>query len=72
MKTIWIIAFLVFILSTLLIWMTTKSYFKKEYGTKMWKNWTAQTYYWQSAIYLSTGLTILILLFLQWIDIVKF
>ena len=52
--------------------MTTKSYFKKEYGTKMWKNWTAQTYYWQSAIYLSTGLTILILLFLQWIDIVKF
>ncbi len=67
-----IIAISVFLITNFLIWKTTRGYFKKEYGKKMWKNWTARTYYWQGAIYLSTGITFVLLLVLKWLDVLTF
>ena len=67
----WFIAIVVFLAVTLLVWSTTRGRFQREYGKAVWKNWTAQTYYWQSAIYLSTGITIVILVLLKWANLLS-
>ncbi|NNC83557.1 MAG: hypothetical protein HKN79_08265 [Flavobacteriales bacterium] len=71
MENFWIIALSLFVFNTLLIWRVTRKYFKREYGKAMWKNWTVQTYHWQGAIYLSTGLTFLMLVLLKWADLLS-
>ena len=72
MEKFWLVAVSLFVLITLLVWRITRKRFKREHGKKAWKNWTTQTYYWQSAIYLSTGITFFILLLLKWSNVVTF
>jgi hypothetical protein len=74
MEKIWVlvIAIVIFTISTLLFWRITARHRSKEYGKKMWKLWGARTYYWQAAIYISTGVTILIMFLLKWGNILSF
>lgn len=66
MNKIWIIAITVFIVTNVLFWFFTSGYFRKLYGKKSWNHWGTQTYYWQGSIFVSTGLTLLIILILRW------
>ncbi len=72
MEKIWIIAIAasIFLISSFLIWRITADYRKKEYSKKMWK--LARVYYWQSVIFVSTGVTILILFLFKWGNILSF
>lgn len=63
---------LIFLAITFLYWKLTKGYAEKEYGKKMWKNWGTRTYYWTGALFISGGLTIVIMYLLKWGDILTF
>ncbi len=72
MEKIWIVLITIslFLISTFLIWRITANYRKKEYGKKMWK--LARIYYWQSVIFVSTGVTFLIMFLFNWANILTF
>ena len=74
MDKIWIIliAISLFLISIFVFWLITAGHRKKEYGKKVWKLWGARTFYWEGAIYVSTGVTILILFILKWANILTF
>lgn len=72
MEKFWLIGIALFVLNTFLVWRVTRERFKKEYGKAMWKNWTAQTYHWQGAIYISTGITFVMILVLKWANLLSF
>ncbi|MCJ7756685.1 MAG: hypothetical protein MUP24_00955 [Gillisia sp.] len=74
MEKIWVIviAISLFLINTFLFWRITAGHRKKEYGKKMWKLWGARTFYWQGAIYVSTGVTILIMFLLKWANVLTF
>ncbi len=72
MEKIWVIAISLFLIITFLFWRLTSGHFKKEYGKKMWKQWATRLFYWQGAIFTSTGITILIMFLLKWANILTF
>lgn len=72
MEKIWIIVISLFLISTFLFWKLTNGYFKKEYGEKLWKQWSSRLFYWQGVIYTGTGITILLLFFLKWGNVLIF
>lgn len=72
MAKIWAIAILLFLIIIFLFWKLTSSHFKKEYGQKLWEQWGTRLFYWQGAIYTSTGITILILFILKWANVLTF
>jgi len=72
MEKIWVIAISLFLINIFLFWRITIGHFKKEYGKKMRKLWGARTFYWQEAIYVSTGVTILIMFLLKWANVLTF
>ena len=46
-------------------------FFKKEvYGKKYLKSWSGKTFFWQGAVFISSGITFLIVLFLKSINII--
>ena len=55
-----------------MIWKAFKGPLKEEYGEKMWKRGDSKLYFWQSAIYLSTAITFIIMYFLNWTNLVTF
>ena len=73
MNETWILflATTVFLITTMIYWGLTQGTMKKVYG-KIWKKWRARTFYWQDAIYVCTGITFLVLVFLKWTSILKF
>lgn len=54
--------FLIFIF---IYWKSTKNYFKKLYGKKMFEQWGTRAFYWQSAMLICGGLTILTVFILK-------
>lgn len=74
MGKIWLIliALSLFLISISVFWMITARFRKKEYSKKMWKLWGARTFYWEGAIYISTGITILVMFLLKWANILNF
>lgn len=72
MEKNWVLAIALFLIITFLFWRITNGHFKKEYGNKMWKLWGTRTFYWQGAILLSSGLTILIIFLLKWTNVLTF
>ncbi len=62
----------IFLIILFIFWILTANHRKKEYGKHMWKLWGARTFYWEGAIYLSTGITILILFILKWLHLISF
>jgi hypothetical protein len=72
MLKIWVIAISLFLIITFLFWKLTSGHFKKEYGRKMWKKWGARLFYWQGVIYTGTGITVVIMLVLRWVNVLTF
>lgn len=48
----------------------TSGHFKKKYGKKLWNQWGTRLFYWQGAIFTSTGGTILVMFLLKWANVV--
>ncbi|SFS73210.1 hypothetical protein SAMN04487906_1471 [Zhouia amylolytica] len=66
MGNIWIIAIPLFLIITFLFWRFTHTYFKNEvYGEKMWKKFGSKAIYWQGTLFVSGGITSLILYLLK-------
>ncbi|WP_246560433.1 hypothetical protein [Zobellia russellii] len=72
MATNWIFALAVLFLTTFLFWKLLSAHFKNEYGERLWKQWGTRLYFWQGAIYTSTGVTLLILCVLKWANVLNF
>ena len=71
MEKIWIIllAIAIFLLLNFLFYKSLIGYVKEEFGKKMWTLWGNKMYFWQSAIFVSTAGTALIMyLLLQWLN----
>ncbi|WP_224485127.1 hypothetical protein [Robertkochia aurantiaca] len=67
-----LIATLLFLTTNFLFWKFTHTHFEKEYGKKVFQHWRTKTYYWQGAIFVSTGVTAVIIFLLQGADILTF
>ena len=74
MDKLWLIALATGIFAgiNLLFYVSMNGYVKKEFGKKMWLNWSHKMYFWQTSIIVSTIGTALILYLLKWTDIVNF
>ncbi|MFD1096140.1 hypothetical protein [Salegentibacter chungangensis] len=67
-----IIAVSVFLMSFFIYWKVMRYYSKKELGEKMYNQWNARLYFWQGAIFTSTGITFLIMFLLKWANVLTF
>lgn len=73
MENIWIIAIVLFLITIFLYWKISKNYFKNEVFSKgTWKNWGTRLFYWQGAIFVSIGVTFLIIFLLKAINVLNF
>lgn len=72
MALMWVVTILLFLVIISVFWKLTSGPLRKEYGEKMWKNWGSRLYYWQAAIYVSAGLTILIIYLLKKANVLSF
>jgi hypothetical protein len=50
----------------------TNGYAEKEYGKKMFKQWGTRTFYWTGALFVSGGVTVLIIFLLKWLNVLTF
>jgi len=66
------IAIGLFLVITYIYWRLTKGYGKKEYGNKLWNQWTTRTFYWQGALLVSGALTLCIIYALKWTNVLQF
>ncbi|PWH83967.1 hypothetical protein DIS18_05305 [Algibacter marinivivus] len=60
-----LIALALFLIITFLYWKLTKKYAEKLYGKEMWKQWSSRTFYWTSAVMMSGGITLLVILLIK-------
>jgi hypothetical protein len=67
-----LIAIPVFLIITFVYWKITRGYAEKEYGKKTFKQWGTRTFYWQGALLVSSGVTILIIFLLKWVNVLTF
>lgn len=73
MENIWIIAIGLFLIILFFYWRISKNYFKNEVFSKgTWKSGVTKLSYWQGAILVSSGATILIIFILKWTNILIF
>jgi len=72
MNTALIVALLLFLAITVVLWLVTKGPMIEEYGIKMWKQGASRLAYWQGIIYMSFGLTFILLLVLRWGNVLSF
>tara|TARA_R110002050_G_scaffold299255_2_gene464329 strand:+ start:603 stop:827 length:225 start_codon:yes stop_codon:yes gene_type:complete len=74
MEKIWIItiAITIFLIVNFLYYKSLNGYVKKEFGENMWKTWTSKMYFWQSALYTSAAITVLIMFLLKWASVLTF
>ena len=71
-KWILLTAVLIFIIFTFLLFRLGHAYYKKEYSTKMWKQWPTRLYNWQAVIFYSLILTTLTMFLLKWGNVLTF
>jgi hypothetical protein len=67
-----IIAVVIFLILTLITVKLTLKKYKKENSEKMWKLWGMRTMYWQAVILISSVLTFIIMMLLNWGNILNF
>ena len=74
MENFWtlLIAASLFLTLIFFYWKVTRRYAEKEYGVKMFKQWGTRTFYWQGALFLSGGATVLIIFLLKQSDVLPF
>lgn len=56
-----LIAIAIFLLVTFLYWKLTKGYVEKIHGKKMWKQWSTRTFYWTNVLFVSGGITAMVI-----------
>jgi len=66
------IAIIIFLTISFIYYKIFNGYYKKKFGKTMWKTWKMKVYFWQGAIFASTGGTILIMFLLKWTNFVTF
>ncbi|MDX1543405.1 MAG: hypothetical protein R3214_05595 [Christiangramia sp.] len=66
------IAVSVFLISFFIYWKIMRYYSKKELGEKRYKQWNSRLYFWQGAVFVSTGITFLIMYILKWMEVLNF
>lgn len=71
MEKIWILLIVTTLFSTLtfLYWKLTYAYAEKQYGKKMFTQWGTRTFYWSGALLICGGITVLVVCFLKWVNI---
>ncbi len=62
---IWLIAILLFLVVTFLVWKLFNAFYKKETSAKLRKTWGAKMYYWHFIIMISGLITVLIISLLK-------
>ena len=67
-----LIAISIFLIVTFLYWILTSGYAEKAYGKKMWKQWGTRTFYWHGALFISGGITVMIIFILKWANVLTF
>ena len=74
MEKIWIITITVaiFLIINFLFYKTLNSYYKNEFGKKMWKLGGTRVFFWQGSIFVSTAGTALIMYLLKWGNVLTF
>jgi hypothetical protein len=73
MEKNWIIVISLFIIITFLYWKISNGYFKKEvYGKKVFEQWGTRFFYWQGVLFVSGGITVLMIFLLKWINVLTF
>lgn len=73
MEIIWIIAIGLFVITLFFYWRISKNFFKNEvFSTGTWKTGETKLSYWQGAVLVSSGATILIIFVLKWANILTF
>lgn len=66
------LAIIIFAVTTFLFWKALNVYYKNEFGKKTWKLGGGRVYFWQSALFVGTGTTFLIMYLLKWADVLSF
>jgi len=61
-----------FLTITFLVWKLTVKRYKKEFGEKRRKIWGQKTFYWESVIGISTGVTFVIVFLLKCGNVFEF
>jgi len=64
MEKIWVIIISLFLIITFIVWKLSIGRFKKEFGKKRRKLTGQRTFYWESVIGISTGITFLVVFLL--------
>lgn len=73
MDKTWIIAIALFLIVIFFYWRISKDYFRNEvFSEGTWNNWSARLFYWQGAIFISSGVTAIIIYLLKWTNIFTF
>ena len=74
MEITWLvlIAISLFLIITFLYYLLTSGYAEKEYGKKMWKQWGTRTFYWTRALFVSGGVTVLVIYLLKYGNVLTF
>lgn len=70
----WLITIVVgiFLVLNLLFYKALNSYYKNEFGKKMWKYGGIKVFFWQGSIFASAVGAALIMSLLKWIDVISF
>ncbi len=67
-----LIAIALFVIITFLYWKLTKGYVQKIHGKKMFKQWGSRMYYWHGVLYMSGGITVMVIFLLKSVNILGF
>lgn len=72
MEKIWILALLLFLATTFVVWRLFNGFYKKETSTKLRNTWGARLHYWHFIVMISGLTTTLIISALKYGDILTF
>jgi hypothetical protein len=74
MEKSWIllIVTVLFFIITFFYWILTSGFIEKVYGKKIWKHWGVKTFYWTGALFVSGGITVMLIFILKWFNILAF
>ncbi len=70
MEKVLIMSTPLFLSIAFLLWKFSNERFEEEYGTRMWRQWSTRLYYWQAILYITTLITVFLVVFLMWINII--
>tara|TARA_B100000809_G_scaffold266636_1_gene330412 strand:- start:341 stop:568 length:228 start_codon:yes stop_codon:yes gene_type:complete len=72
MAKFWIIAAVIFIVTTVIVAKLTVKKFRKQTGERNWKLWYGRATYWEILCASTFGITMLLMFVLKWTSIIDF